>query len=122
MIGESGARQEGWSQGRRYNDGTTWGMRGAWGAGSNNIVCAGTVGPIVPPTGNSSPTKVTTAAQVNGAISINGQNQGELYSFHSGGCNVAMGDGSVRNLRDSTPFNIIQLLSARADGIPFTLN
>jgi hypothetical protein len=116
MIGESSARHEGWSAGKNYAGPTTsgWGLRGAWGQESNNIVCAGTRGPITPgaiPAG-----KVTTAAHLTGAVMINGWNQGELYSFHSGVAHVTMGDGSVRNLSTNVNFGIVQKLAARSDG------
>ncbi|MBM3968952.1 MAG: DUF1559 domain-containing protein [Planctomycetes bacterium] len=116
MFGESAARFEGWSAGKPYATPTTsgWGLRGAWGQETNNIVCAGTRSPItagVVPAG-----KVTTAAHLPGAVIINGWNQGELYSFHSGLCIVSMGDGSVRALSANVDFGIVQKLAARADG------
>jgi prepilin-type N-terminal cleavage/methylation domain-containing protein/prepilin-type processing-associated H-X9-DG protein len=117
MLGESGARQEGWAAGGKYADYNQLGfLGGAWGGESNNIVCAGTVGPLSPgarPTG-----KVTTAAQVGAAVTINGWNQGELYSFHRGVCNVAMGDGSVRALNENITLAALLKLAARADGYP----
>jgi prepilin-type N-terminal cleavage/methylation domain-containing protein len=116
MIGESGARQEGWAAGRYYDGprtNTGWGERGAWASESNNIVCAGTRGPITPGT---SPAKVTTAAQLPGALTVNGWNQGELYGFHPSGCTVAMGDGSVRPLSANISMLALQKLAARADG------
>ena len=41
------------------------------------------------------------AADVPSACRINCNNQGEIYSFHQGGANVCMGDGSVRFLSTS---------------------
>jgi hypothetical protein len=118
LVGESGARNEGWSGNRKYADSSTsgWGVRGAWASESNNIVCAGTRGPITP--GVAPLGKVSTAAHVNGAVSINGWNQGELYSFHPGICNVGLGDGSVRNLSATISLKALQKLAARADGQP----
>ncbi len=118
MVGESGARHEGWAAGKKYADASTvgWGVRGAWASESNNIVCAGTQGPIV--SGAAPAGKVSTAAHVPGAISINGWNQGELYGFHPGLCMVVMGDGSVRSLRDNISLAALQKLAARADGNP----
>jgi len=118
LVGESGNRHEGWVRNRKYADPSTagWGVRGAWASESNNIVCAGTQGPIVFPPPN--PLKVSTAAHVPGAVSINGWNQGELYSFHPGICNVALGDGSVRNLSATISLKALQKLAARADGQP----
>jgi prepilin-type N-terminal cleavage/methylation domain-containing protein/prepilin-type processing-associated H-X9-DG protein len=117
MLGESGARHEGWSAGKRYATALTLGfLGGAWGGESNNIVCAGTRGPITPgviPAG-----KVTTAAHVPTAVIINGWNQGELYSFHPGACNVALGDGSVRALNSKMSMALVQRMAARGDGYP----
>jgi prepilin-type N-terminal cleavage/methylation domain-containing protein len=118
MIGESGARNEGWAAGTRYDPGTSsgWGVRGAWGQGSNGIVCSGTRGPIT--AGSAPPGKVTTAAHVTGALSVNAWNQGELYGFHTGVCLVGMGDGSVRSLSSSTDLGLMFKLAARSDGYP----
>ena len=118
MLGESGARHEGWAAGKKYSDSSVsgWGLRGAWGQGSNNIVCAGTRGPVTP--GVAPAGKVSNAGHLPGAQTINAWNQGELYAFHSGVCNVTLGDGSVRTLRSSVSMSVLQRLAARADGIP----
>ena len=62
--------------------------------------------------------KVTTAAHVPTGIALNAYNQSELYSFHTGVCNVAFGDGSVRSLRSSISLGTLYLLAARSDGQP----
>jgi prepilin-type N-terminal cleavage/methylation domain-containing protein len=120
MLGESGARHEGWFRGRKYADAGTsgWGVRGAWASESNNIVCAGTIGPSNPAFNPDRPAKVTTAAHLPGALAVNGWNQGELYSFHPGVCMVVMGDGSVRPLKESISLRSLSLLAARSDGQP----
>jgi hypothetical protein len=116
MIGESGARNEGWAGSSRYDPGTSasWGVRGAWASESNNIVCAGTRGPITP--GVAPVGKVTTSAQLPGSVTVNGWNQGELYGFHPAVCNVVMGDASVHPLKATTSMAVLQKLAARADG------
>jgi prepilin-type N-terminal cleavage/methylation domain-containing protein/prepilin-type processing-associated H-X9-DG protein len=117
MLGESGARHEGWAGGARYADAGALGfLAGAWGQESNNIVCAGTRGPVAP--GVKPAGKVSAAAHVAGAAAVNAWNQGELYSFHPGVCNVAMGDGSVRPLREGVGLSALLKLAARADGCP----
>jgi hypothetical protein len=118
LVGESGNRHEGWVINKKYADSSTtgWGVRGAWASESNNIVCAGTRGPIVFPPPN--PSKVSAAAHVPGAVAVNGWNQGELYGFHAGICIVALGDGSVRNLSATISLRALQKLAARGDGQP----
>jgi prepilin-type N-terminal cleavage/methylation domain-containing protein len=118
MLGESGARQEGWSWGKQYATSATLGFTGgAWASESNNIVCAGTKAPVTP--GVKPAGKVGNgASDTAGATAVNGWNQGELYAFHTGICNVAMGDGSVRSLRASVSLATMYKLAARADGNP----
>ena len=60
--------------------------------------------------------KVTTAAQLPGAVTVNGWNQGELYGFHPSGCIVVMGDAAVRPLNSTVSMAALQKLAARADG------
>ena len=116
MIGESAARQEGWSAGKMYADAKNLGfLAGAWGQESNNIVCAGTVAPVtagVKPTG-----KVTSNLNTPGALTVNVWNQGELYSFHSSVVNVVFGDGSVRAIKSSISMSAMLKMAARADGM-----
>ncbi len=114
MIGESGARSEGWSGGKQYSP-TIGGIGGAW-ASNTNIVCAGTQGPITP--GVAPAGKVTNAGHVPTSVAINAYNLSELYSFHPGVCNVVLGDGSVRALKDTMTLGTLIKLAARADGAP----
>jgi len=46
----------------------------------------------------------------------------EPFSFHTGGCNAVMGDGSVRFLRSSIPGVTLKWLAAAADGQVFNLD
>jgi len=132
MMGESAARHEGWLEGKFYQDIATtpppcgtWGVRGAWAQSSNNIVCAGTKKRATsdPPPIGTCPAKVANAADVTaGTIAVNGWNQGELYSFHSGVCVIGMGDGSVRTLKDTLDLSVLIRMAARGDGNPYTLD
>jgi prepilin-type N-terminal cleavage/methylation domain-containing protein len=124
MIAEQAARPEGWAFGRKYLNppGTPPFpqpdfMNGPWAYSGDDITCSGT---IPTPAGTKPTGKITQAAQVASACSINCWNQGEIYSFHSNIAMVCMGDGSVRALRNSITFKTLQLLAARADtqGVP----
>ncbi len=113
MLGESGAREEPWAVGTKHTDPSFTTVRGAWAAEQNTMTCSGTQGPLAPAT---KPAKVTSGTQVPTALTINAYNQGELYSFHTGVCNVAFGDGSVRAVRSGMSLSVMLLLAARADG------
>ena len=55
----------------------------------------------------------------NQACSLNSYNSAGMYtlsSFHSGGANVVMGDGSVRFLKDSVALPTVWALGSRAQG------
>ncbi len=51
-----------------------------------------------------------------GDCAINCTTDNEVYSFHSGGANVAMADGSVRFLRESTSLYLLAALVTRSGG------
>ena len=51
-----------------------------------------------------------------GTCVINCTNDSEFYSFHTGGINVTMGDGSVRFLRQSTSAVTLAALVTRDAG------
>jgi prepilin-type N-terminal cleavage/methylation domain-containing protein/prepilin-type processing-associated H-X9-DG protein len=50
--------------------------------------------------------------------SINDNNSTGIYSFHPGGANVAMGDGSARFIRETTSPPVLKALRTRAGGEP----
>ena len=49
-----------------------------------------------------------------GPCVVNCINDKEVYSFHTGGANVCMADGSVRFLKASTPIDVVLQLLTRA--------
>lgn len=49
-------------------------------------------------------------------IGVNESNVGGIYSFHPGGANVGIADGSVRFLSDSTDYKTLVILYGRSDG------
>src|SRR5206468_1071728 len=118
MIAEQGARPQGWAFGSMYSPQPNF-MNGPWAYSGNDVVCAGTNKPA---TLNTSPSKVTTAAQAANACTVNCWNQGEIYSFHSGSANICFGDGSVRNVKSNLDFATMLQLAARGDGGTPTLD
>lgn len=63
---------------------------------------------------------ISAAGDVATGCRVNCTNNSELYSFHSGGLNVVMGDGSVRFLNESISMKTLYLLSSRNDGQPIS--
>jgi prepilin-type N-terminal cleavage/methylation domain-containing protein/prepilin-type processing-associated H-X9-DG protein len=53
---------------------------------------------------------------------MNCTNDGEPYSFHSGGVNLGLCDGSVRFVRDSVPMRVFAALVTAKAGEVFTLD
>ncbi|HEX4612402.1 MAG TPA: DUF1559 domain-containing protein [Urbifossiella sp.] len=51
-----------------------------------------------------------------GPVAVNGDNAGDLYSFHTGGANILLGDGSVRFLAQSVSVNTVAALFTRTGG------
>ena len=49
-------------------------------------------------------------------VGVNESNVSGIYSFHTGGANVGIADGSVRFLSDSTDFKTLVSLYGRSDG------
>lgn len=58
----------------------------------------------------------------NGCGVINTYNFDGIYSFHTGGVNILMGDGSVSFLRDTTSPTVLGLMILRDDGIVIPSN
>lgn len=120
MIAEAAARPADWRNGKKYGDlasspasaaaNSAPYMNGPWAYSGNDIAVDGTS------TLTGSPAAVATAADLAGACQINCWNQGEIYSFHSGGANVTMGDGSSRFISANINSAILQKLCCRGDG------
>jgi prepilin-type processing-associated H-X9-DG protein len=51
-----------------------------------------------------------------GPCAMNCSNDNEIYSFHSGGANALMADGSVRSLSESIDIRTLAALTTRAGG------
>jgi hypothetical protein len=118
-ISEAAARPARWSNNARieeYAGGTNPYMNGPWAHQGNDIAVDGSwfnTGANPPQFANI--TSVTAAAAPN-RCSLNCTNQGEIYSFHSGGAHGGLGDASVQFLSRSIDLRILMLISARGDG------
>ena len=113
MIAEASARPQDWKFGilkYPFAGNTSPYMNGAWAHSGNDIAIDGSV--------SSTGSTLSSAANVPTACRVNCSNQGEAYSFHSGGANVCMGDGSVRFLAESVSLKALLTFAARSDGNP----
>jgi hypothetical protein len=63
---------------------------------------------------NSTASSAPFATTINGPCAINCTNSSEYYSFHPGGIQISLSDGSVRFLSDSTSAEILAALVTRA--------
>jgi prepilin-type processing-associated H-X9-DG protein len=99
QIAEDAGRPKRWLAGRRSTSAYTPG--GPWVSGPNRIVVRG-----------ASPDGTTPV----GPCALNCTNDRDVYSFHIGGANVLMADGSVRFLNAGMDIRILARLSTRAGG------
>jgi prepilin-type N-terminal cleavage/methylation domain-containing protein/prepilin-type processing-associated H-X9-DG protein len=106
LLAEDAGRPQLWS-GRRLVA-PVGGGGGAWAGGGSEIALDGSAAD-----GSSVATLTGSGPWPCG---INCINKGEVYSFHAGGANVAMADGSVRFLREGLDMNVLAALITRAGG------
>lgn len=114
MLAEAAARPESWRFGAKDPNQPTF-MNGPWGHSGNDIAVDGSF-PASHPTSPGG--TLSDSAYVSSACRVNCSNQGEIYSFHTGGANVCMGDGSVRFLSTSITLSNLQKMCARGDRYP----
>jgi len=98
LLAEDAGRNQLWQMGRLIS---TSGGTGAWANPETAIALTGF-----------NPSTMSTP----GPCAVNCNNNDEVYSFHSGGANVLLGDGSVRFLKASTDINLLIALITRARG------
>jgi prepilin-type N-terminal cleavage/methylation domain-containing protein len=120
MIGESAYRVE------RYRWGVAQGSypgfaTGAWAdQNTSNLAIQGVCAtPGHPRYGlNLNGNTAYTEDDIRNGCRINCSNDAEMYSWHFGGVNVCLGDGSVRFLSESVSMKTLYQLCARGDGQP----
>jgi prepilin-type N-terminal cleavage/methylation domain-containing protein/prepilin-type processing-associated H-X9-DG protein len=93
-------------------------MNGAWAGETNDIAVDGSRVTVNTTTGVRSASTLNAVADIPTACTLNCSNQGEMYSLHTGGVNVGLGDGSVRLLSSSISLRALMLICARGDGTP----
>lgn len=120
MLAEAAGRPARFVKGKKTESYATGGgnayMNGPWSYSGNDIAVDGSVMSVS--AGTPIASTLSSAANVNGACSLNCTNQGEIYAFHSGGAQVVVGDGSVQFLSSSISLRVLMLLCARTDGMP----
>ncbi len=79
---------------------------GPWASSGNRLSIEGST----PPNGATRP----------GMCALNCTNFGEIYSFHPGGANALLGDGSVRFLNANLSLRVLTKLVTRAGGEPLS--
>jgi prepilin-type processing-associated H-X9-DG protein/prepilin-type N-terminal cleavage/methylation domain-containing protein len=105
LLAEDAGRNQLWRAGRLVSP--TGAGGGAWAGAASEVALHGATadGSQVAP-GGAGPWM----------CAINCTNNGEVYSFHSGGANIAMTDGSVRFLKQNTDIRILAAFVTRAGG------
>jgi prepilin-type N-terminal cleavage/methylation domain-containing protein len=99
MVGECAGRNQDWAMGKFHT--TTLGHTGAWANPDNVLTITGF-----------NPATLTQP----GPQAVNGDNSGNLYSFHTNVAGALFGDGSVRFLSASASIDTIYALVTRASG------
>jgi prepilin-type N-terminal cleavage/methylation domain-containing protein/prepilin-type processing-associated H-X9-DG protein len=84
---------------------------GGWAQPSNLINITGIMPGIAPPANN-----------FPGPCAVNCDNGEDIYSFHPGGANILMTDGSVHFLKATATLNTVAILLTPNDGLVLTTN
>jgi len=102
LLAECSGRNQIWRAGK--NAGNTTFVIGPWGYEGNDLKIDG-----------SSPDGTTSAGAIS-TCALNCRNEGEIYSFHSTGAMVVMGDGSTKFLKKSITLRMLVIMTTRAGG------
>jgi prepilin-type N-terminal cleavage/methylation domain-containing protein/prepilin-type processing-associated H-X9-DG protein len=104
LLVEDAGRPKVYAKGRLRTDSYQWTSGAPWAANDGQFALHG----------------FTTDGMISGGpCAINCSTANEIYGFHSGGCNVSMGDGSCRFLRESIDITTVAAMITRNGGEVF---
>jgi prepilin-type N-terminal cleavage/methylation domain-containing protein/prepilin-type processing-associated H-X9-DG protein len=110
LYSESGGRDQYWVKGHATTGAVSTGP--IWADADNRLTVTGT-----DPNATDSTTSAASAGKAAGICVMNCDNQqGDIYSFHTGGANILFADGSVRFVRDSISLNTLAALVTKSGG------
>lgn len=121
MIAEAAARPARYVSSKLvepYAGGVSAYMNGPWAHSGNDIAVDGSNMTVV----SGVPIASTITSTLGTTCSVNCTNQGEIYSFHTGGAQVVLGDASTHFISASIDLRTLQLLCARGDGTPVSIS
>lgn len=123
MIGEAAARPAVYMLARKERDfagSPAAFMNGPWAHHTNDIAVDGAK--ITTVSGLPVASTYASVGQAGTTCTLNCYNQGEIYSFHTGGAQVVLGDASTHFISASIDLRTLQLLCARGDGTPVSIS
>ncbi len=119
MIAEAAGRPARWEFAKLsqpYAGAPSAYMNGPWAHSGNDIAVDGSK--VTVTSGVKTASTLSAVADVPSACAVNCTNQGEIYSFHTGGSNVILGDCSVKFMAETIDLRTLMLVCSRADGTP----
>lgn len=123
MVAEAAARPAQYFLSRKnadYAGAPSAFMNGPWAHSGNDIAVDGAM--VTTVSGLQVANTYNTVGQAGNVCSMNCMNQGEIYSFHTGGAQVVLGDASTHFISASIDLRTLQLLCARGDGSPVNIS
>jgi len=117
MISEAAARPAQYAMSRLVNafaGAPNPYMNGPWAHSGNDIAVDGSK--VTTVNGFQVASNFTSVAQAGTNCSLNCTNQGEIFSFHTGGAQTVLGDASTHFISANIDLRVLMMLCARGDG------